>query len=120
MNITSKAIISFVIALATPLALACNYPHRPDDLPDGTTASKVEMLAGVEIVAKYQEAMKGYLSCMEADQIVASQAVDESGEETRQQSSDLFNKKYNAAVEEQTLVVEEFNAQIRSFKEKSK
>lgn len=117
---TSKAILSFIMALATPLALACDYPSRPDDLPDGTTATKVQMLAGVEIVGKYQEAMKGYLSCMEADQIVASQAIEESDEEASQQTSDLFNKKYNAAVEEQTLVVEEFNAQIRSFKEQSK
>jgi hypothetical protein len=32
----------------------------------------------------------------------------------------MFNKKYNAAVEEMNLVAEEFNIQVRTYKAKPK
>ena len=32
----------------------------------------------------------------------------------------MFNKKYNAAVEEMNLVAEEFNIQVRAYKDQNK
>ena len=63
--------------------------------------------------------MGTYLECIESSQVVALQAIDEADDEARKQSTDMFNKKYNAAVEEQTLSVEEFNSQIRAYKAQS-
>lgn len=102
------------------MAVACDYPSRPDSMPDGATASKEEMLAGVAMINDYQGAMSDYLACIEADQVVADQAIDETDADAKQQNNEMFNKKYNAAVDEQTLFVEEFNAQIRAYKAKSK
>lgn len=120
MNILTKTIISLAVVFATPIALACDYPSRPDTLPDGATASKDDMMAGVKVINEYQSAMSEYLSCMEADQIVAAKAIDETDDKAKKQQKEMFNKKYNAAVDEQTLVVEEFNAQIRAYKAQSK
>lgn len=102
--------------LAAPLVNACDYPSRPADMPDGATASKEEMLEGVKKINAYQESMATYLECIEADQVVALQAIDDSDKDAVAQSKEMFNKKYNAAVDEQTLSVEEFNAQIRAYK----
>lgn len=116
MNKMTKLLISLALVFVTPLALACDYPAPPKDLPDGSSATKDEMLAGVQTISVYQEEMAEYLSCIEADQIVAAQTLAEDDEEGKKRSQTNFDKKYNAAVEEQTKTVEQFNLEIRAFK----
>lgn len=87
-------------------------------MPDGATSSKDEMIAGVKKIGKYQEDMTAYLSCIEADEIVASQQLGDD-EDAKKQRKEMFDKKYNAAVDEQTRTVEEFNIEIREFKARS-
>ena len=120
MNIIKKSAIALLIILAAPLALACDYPSKPANLPDGTSATKEEMLAAVKTIQKYQEVMTAYLSCIEANAVVSGQAIDPEDKAAKKQHDEMVTKKYNAAVDEQTLVVEEFNAQIRAFKAQSK
>ncbi len=74
------------------------------------------MLAGVKLIAKYQEEMEAYLSCIESDEIVAIQALADDDDEAKRQRKVMFDKKYNAAVDEQTRTVERFNAEIRAYK----
>ena len=100
-------------------ALACDYPQRAD-VPDGATATKDEMIAGQRGVKSYITAMEEYLACIEAEE---AQAVLEMGDDVdengKRQREELFNKKYNAAVEEMNLVAEEFNIQVRTYKSRS-
>ena len=114
-----KLIISMVLIFCAPLALACNYPTPPKDLPDGTTSTKDEMLAGVKLIAAYQEDMTAYLSCIETNEIEANKALAGDGDEKKQRK-ELFEKKYNAAISTQIRTVELFNVEIRVFKEKLK
>ena len=120
MNILARTITTTVFTLVASSAYACDYPSHPNNLPDGATAGKEEMIAGVKMINAYQESMGEYLSCIEAAHIVATQSLSSDDKETRKQHKDMFNKKYNAAVNEQTLWVEEFNAQIRAYKAKGK
>ena len=120
MNKMTKVIIALALFFAAPLALACDYPAPPKNLPDGATSSKDDMLAGVKAISGYQEKMSTYLDCIEANEIVATQALADDDEEGKQQHKDMFDKKYNAAVDEQTRTVEQFNAEIRAYKESSK
>jgi hypothetical protein len=115
MNKMTKLLISMALFLAAPLALACDYPAPPKSLPDGNTATKDEMLAGVKMISAYQESMTAYFDCIEADEVVAGLqlAGDDDGKKQREE---LFDKRYNAAVDEQTMIVERFNAEIRAFK----
>jgi len=112
----TKLIISLALVFTAPLALACDYPAPPKDLPDGATATKDEMLAGVKLISEYQASMTEYLSCIEADQAAALQALGDEDEEAKTRSSENFDKRYNAAVDEQTKTVEIFNLEIRSYK----
>ncbi len=118
MNKITKVLISIALLAAAPAALACDYPAPPKTLPDGASASKEEMLAGVKMIAAYQEKMSAYLTCLEADDIVATQSL--SDEDGKEKLKTISNKKYNAAVDEQTGTVELFNAEIRAFKARSK
>jgi len=111
-----KTLFSLALIFAAPLALACDYPAPPKELPDGATATKEEMLAGVKVIAAYQEQMTEYLSCIEADQVVALQSLAEDDEKAETRSKNNFDKRYNAAVEDQTKAVERFNLEIRTYK----
>jgi hypothetical protein len=117
MNIVSKTFLTVALALAAPNVIACQYPSRPDTLPNGATASKEEMIEGVKTINTYQTAMDEYLTCIEADYVVALQGIPSDDKKARKQRKEMFNKKYNAAVDEQTLWVEEFNTQIRAYKD---
>lgn len=95
-------------------AMACDYPTRAT-VPDGATATKDEMIAGQRGVKDYMAAMESYLSCIEAEEAAAVLKL-ELDESAKRQRADMFNKKYNAAVEEMNLVAEEFNMQVRAYK----
>ena len=120
MNKITKVLISIALLATAPAALACDYPAPPKTLPDGASASKEEMLAGVKMIAAYQEKMSEYLTCLEADEIFATQALADDDEDGKEKLKTMSNKKYNAAVDEQTGTVELFNAEIRAFKARSK
>jgi len=120
MNKMTRAVVAAIFFLSGPMVLACDYPSRPADLPDGATASKDEMFVGVKAISAYQTTMQEYLDCIEADEIVAVTGMDSVDKEAKQKRSTMFNKKYNAAVDEMTLTVEQFNAQIRAYKQRSK
>ncbi len=115
MNRILKIALSTSLVFFASTALACDYPAPPKELPDGTKATKDEMFAGVKLISAYQEKMTEYLSCIEADEVVAIQAIGDD-EEAKEQRKMMFDKKYNAAIDEQTKTVEEFNAEIRAYK----
>lgn len=118
MNKMTKTLVSILLIFVAPLALACDYPTRAD-VPDGATATKEEMIAGQRGVKAYMSAMEDYLSCIEATEQETVAGPDELNEEAKQQRIDMLNKKYNAAVEEMNIVAEEFNIQVRAYKERS-
>ena len=120
MNNMTKALISIALIFAMPLAFACDYPAPPKNLPDGESSDKEQMLAGVKMISVYQESMSEYLACIEADEIVAVQALADDDTKGKQQRKSMFDKKYDAAVDEQTRTVEQFNAEIRAYKARSK
>ena len=64
---------------------------------------------------RIRKSWRPILSCIESEEIVAIQALGDD-EEAKEQRETMFEKKYNAAVDEQTRTVEQFNAEIRAFK----
>lgn len=78
------------------------------------------MIEGQRGVKSYMGAMENYLSCIEAAEQETVASTDNGDEETKQQRIEMFNKKYNAAVEEMNLVAEEFNMQVREYKKRKK
>jgi len=114
-----RTAVSVAMLFVAQGALACDYPQRVD-MPNGASATKDEMIAGQKGVKKYMSNMDTYLTCIEADEAQAVIELGDIDEETSRQRADMFNKKYNAAVEEMNLIAEEFNIQVRAYKAKSK
>lgn len=114
---TNRLAVAVAAVLLAQGALACDYPERVKDLPDGTTATRDAMLAGKKAVESYIANMNAYLECIEAEEAQAMIALRDMDKEAKAQRTKNFNKKYNAAVEEMNLVAEEFNIQLRAYKE---
>jgi hypothetical protein len=117
MNITKNILFAATLFLSTSGAFACDYPHRAD-VPDGTTATKEQMIEGQRGVKAYMTSMEAYLSCIETAEQETIAGADDIDEATKQQRIEMYNKKYNAAVDEMNLVAEEFNVQVRAYKER--
>jgi hypothetical protein len=107
-----------IVVLGTTSVLACDYPDRTE-VPNGNSATKDEMIEGQRNVKSYMAAMEEYLSCIESAEQETIAGGDDLDEEQKQQRIAMFNKKYNAAVEEMNLIAEQFNAQVRAYKDRS-
>ena len=119
MNKMIRTAVAVAILFAAQGAFACDYPQRID-MPNGASATKEDMIAGQKNVKTYMTSMEEYLVCIEADEAQAVLEMADVGEDTKRQREDMFNKKYNAAVEEMNLVAEEFNMQVRAYKDRSR
>ena len=117
MNRIMKLAVSVALLSLASGALACDYPKRAS-VPDGATASKDDMIAGQRDVKDYMALMEMYLACIEAEEAAAVLELGNLDEGAKRQRADMFNKKYNAAVEEMNLVAEEFNLQVRAYKQR--
>ena len=120
-----KSLLAAVAIAATALAPAayadCSYPQAPSNIPDGSTATMAEMLAGQKAVQSYNEQMTAYLSCikLERDSRVA-QAGDKLTKQQKAEMEAILAQKNNAAVDQLHAVADQFNAQVKIFKARDK
>jgi hypothetical protein len=120
MNKLMNTAVSVALLLFAQGAFACDYPERLNNVPDGNTATRDEMVAGKKAVQSYLAEMEEYLSCIEAEEAQAVIAMGDVDDEAKRQRKSTFDKKYNAAVEEMNLVAEQFNIQLRAYNAKRK
>ena len=118
MTKTIKLICSATILFIAQSALACDYPSRVL-IPNGSTATKEDMLDGQRNVKSYVSEMEVYLECIVEDEKVAVAAMDNLEAEVEQQREDMINKKYNAAVDEMERLAAQFNAEVQAYKAKN-
>jgi hypothetical protein len=89
----------------------CAYPKAPAAIPNGKTASEVEMLAAMTAFKAYDADVKSYGACLEQE--TKDKAA---GTAQLMQIKTMQTKKLNAAVEELQSKAREFNEQVRVFK----
>ena len=118
MKLGTKLLTAAAILAMAPAALACDYPRKPD-IPNGSTASKDEMLDGQRSVKDYIAKMEAYLECIakEEEEIVAN--LGELSEEEKVNREAALSKKHNAAVDEMNLLAARFNEEVRSYKDQA-
>ncbi len=108
-------IISFTFGIQS--AFACDYPERVS-IPNGTTATKQEMLEGQRGVKAYVATMEVYLDCLVDEEKKARAAIEDLSAEEEQEREDLLNKKYNAAVDEMERTAAQFNVEVQAYRAK--
>ena len=117
MNRLIKISFGTLFLLSSSIAFACDYPERPS-IPDGSAASKDELIAAKNSVQDFMAKVDEYLICIEGEEKAAVEEMDNPSEEVLQRRDDMLSKKFDAANEEKALLGEQFNQQIRAFNQK--
>jgi hypothetical protein len=112
----------FALGSAVHAQADCTYPRAPESIPDGNTASKDEMIAGKNDVARYNNEMNAYLDCIKLE-IQAATPKDPSklskdDKAKAEEQEKMLTQKNNAAVDELQAVVGRFNEQLKIWKAK--
>jgi hypothetical protein len=98
---------------------ACTYPAAPGKLPDGTVATKEEMLAAKKLVTQYNTDVDAYLGCLDSEYQAKLASMPDATEEQKAEMLRVQNEKHNAAVDKVKEVADQFNEQLRAWKAKS-
>ena len=98
---------------------ACPYPVAPGKFPDGSVASKEEMLAAKKQVMQYNTDIDAYLGCLKTEYDAKVAASVDAPQEQKDKMAREQDEKHNAAVKEVTDVTDRFNEQLRAWKAKN-
>jgi hypothetical protein len=104
---------------ATQAHAACDYPIAPGKFPDGSVATKEEMLEAKKSVVKYNADIESYLACINAEYDAKVGAQSKVTAEQKSELDRVQKQKEDAAVAEVTAVTERFNEQLRAWKAKT-
>ena len=116
---TSLAIAAFTISAQA--SAACSYPKAPDNIPNGTTSSKAQMITGMKAMQAYNALISKYADCLKAEHDAAVAKIDPSLAQDKKdaQKAELdkvLAQKNDAAVDEATAVTGRFNDQLKAYK----
>ena len=117
-----KTLYSLTLAaalIAGQAQAACTYPKAPEKIPDGSTSTLEQMLAGQKEVKAFDAAITGYQACLETQFNETVGAQPDMKPEARAELEKIRDQKMNAAVDEAQAVADQLNTQIRVWKEKN-
>jgi hypothetical protein len=120
-HVLSALIVGATFAAAQAHA-GCDYPTPPGAFPDGSLATKEEMLAAKGLVVKYNSDMDAYLGCLKTEYDASVAGLSITSKEYKEQLAKLEKTqtgKQDAAFKEVTDVTERFNVQLRAWKAKN-
>jgi len=88
----------------------CNRPW-PIVVPNGTTATKAELVKTQKDVKKYMEGGDAYLACLKREEDL----VPEDAYANTDELDDIRARKHNAMIDEMELVAARFNQALAEF-----
>lgn len=103
-------ILASTFSVSAIFAEECTLPEAPI-IPDGNVASEDELISAQSSIKAYQATLGDYRTCLETN----SAALDAEAEDYQEKSSSILDL-YNASVDAETNVAEEFSAAVRAFK----
>ena len=112
---TNKNILLAIILIAfsSNSFADCNYPKKNFDIPSGKKASEAEMVEAMGNVKRFQTDLTIYRTCLD-DELAKISPELESYEEIEKMNA----QKYNASVEDEQNLAEEWGEAVRAFKSK--
>jgi hypothetical protein len=107
-----------LVGRATIAIQACTLPSPPTS-PDGATASLNQMLAARSDFQAYDAATNAYVHCVDAAIQKISQDPSTGASKEDLESLTRFGvRAHNTAIDEEQAHVDQFNVQLRSYKDK--
>jgi len=113
----------FAFGLAAHAQATCSYPASPAAPPNGSTATREEMVAAKHDFDRYNGEMNSYLDCLNLEMDAAPKDLTKLTPDEKKkadQAAKVLVQKHNAAVDELQAVVGRFNEQLKIFKAKQK
>ena len=121
--LTSLVAVPLLLVLGTAAEAACVYPQAPQNIPNGQSATKDEMLAAQGTIKEYSTAVQEtYLPCLEGEMNTAIAALDPADPDfTKKKASAeaIHAKKHNAALDELQAVADRWKTERAAFLAKS-
>ena len=109
--LTHKLIAAVFLSAVSAQAFAeCDTPASPI-IPDGNVASLDELVSAQKAMKMYQTSLGDYRDCLK----VMEEGIDTEAEGAAEKSTMLLQE-YNASVDSEAAVAEEFNTAVRAFK----
>ena len=102
-----------LIAFSASSFAECNYPKKKFDIPSGKNATEAEMVETMGKVKQFQSDLTVYRTCLD-DELAKVSTELESYEEIKRMNA----QKYNASVEDEQKMAEEWGEAVRAFKSK--
>jgi hypothetical protein len=122
--VTTLLALPVLMALGTAADAACVYPQAPKSLPNGSRATKDEMLAAQGEVKAYSKAVQEvYLPCLEKEkneQIAALDNMDPDYTAKKAAIEAMQVKKHNAALDELTALANNWGQELKAFNDAQK
>jgi hypothetical protein len=122
--LTALAFAPALLALsAVAEAATCVYPQAPQSLPNGSSATKEEMLAAQGSVKEYaKNVQEVYLPCLGKDQdeqLAALDPADPKFAEKKAAVESIHAKKHNSALDELQALVDRWNLEKKAYQDKA-
>lgn len=118
------ALAAVLLAAGFTAHAACVYPQAPQNIPNGATAAKDQMLAAQATIKEYSKAVQDvYLPCLDTELAAQIAALDPADPEHAQKELALQSmqaKKHNAALDELTAIAGRWSEEIKAFNDASK
>ena len=112
-------VLPLLLALGAGAHAACVYPQAPQALPNGSTATKEEMLAAQAQVKEYSKTVQEvYLPCLESEKNESITALDNMDPEYTAKKTNIeavHAKKHNAALDELQAVAGRWSVELKAF-----
>ena len=115
-----KLILSCFLILGSVDIFACDYPEKIS-IPDGNSATKLEMVTAMNNVKTWVKAIQDFQSCIEKEEqssLALLKINKELTPEMTKNIQDLTTRKFNASAEDMEETSAKFNAQVRVFNAK--
>ena len=108
---TYKFITAIMLSTVSNIAFAeCDEPGTPI-VTDGKVASMDELVSAQKAIKIYQTSLGEYRDCLKG----MESAIDLEAEGSAEKSAAILTS-YNASVDSESLIAEEFNTAVQAFK----
>jgi hypothetical protein len=119
--LTACAVVPLLLALGSAAdAATCVYPQAPQSFPNGSKATKDEMLAAQAVIKEYSKNVQEvYLPCLQQEETETVAALDPADPEFAKKkvsAEAIHAKKHNAALDELQAVADRWKTEMTAFK----
>jgi hypothetical protein len=99
----------------------CTAPDDPAQIPDGSTATRDQMLAAQKATRAYDTAVQAYGDCLkqEQDAKVAAAGGDKMNKDARAKMANDYAQRYNVQVDKLHAMADKFNEALKAWKAKN-